>query len=192
MNPLVLDIKRACREHKREVPLKAFEKLRIVLSTRGLKALMAFRLCCYINRWSVGRGWAPIKWLTLTATETLGFIIRVLYGIQFHNQARIGEGLFIAHFGGITIGKCRIGKHCSIAHQVSIGSMNPKSSETGPIIGDYVWIGAHTKIVGDVVIESHSTIVSGSVVTADVKKNSLVMGNPARVICRNYDNRYLL
>jgi serine O-acetyltransferase len=192
MNPLVFDIKRACREHKREVPIKTFEKLRIVVSTRGLKALMAFRLCCYINRCCAGVSWAPIKWLTLAATETLGFLIRVLYGIQFHNQARIGEGLFIAHFGGISIGKCQIGKHCSIAHQVSIGSMNPKSSETGPIIGDHVWIGAHAKIVGDVVIDSHSTIVSGSVVTSDVKKNTLVMGNPARVIRWNYDNRYLL
>lgn len=192
MNPLVLDIKRAYRDHKRGVPLKAFEKLRIVLTTRGLKALMAFRLCCYINRRCAGGGWTPIKWLTLAATETLSFIVRMLYGIQFHNQARIGEGLYIAHFGGISIGKCRIGKHCSIAHQVLIGSMNPKTSDTGPIIGDHVWIGAHAKIMGDVVIESHSTIVSGSVVTSDVKKYTLVMGNPARVISRNYDNSYLL
>lgn len=189
---MVLDIKRSYREHKREVPLKASEKLKIVLTTRGLKALMVFRLCSYINRCCAGGCLAPIKWMALAVTEAMSFIIRVLYGIQFHNDARIGEGLYIAHFGGISIGKCRIGKNCSIAHQVSIGSMNPKPTETGPEIGDHVWIGAHAKIVGDVVVESHSTIVSGSVVTSDVKKNTLVMGNPARVISRNYDNRYLL
>ena len=45
-----------------------------------------------------------------------------------------------------------------------------------------VWIAAGTTIIGGVTIGENSVVAAGSVVTKDVPPNTLVGGNPARVI----------
>jgi acetyltransferase-like isoleucine patch superfamily enzyme len=45
-----------------------------------------------------------------------------------------------------------------------------------------VWIAAGAIIIGGVTIGEHSVVAAGSVVTKDVPANTLVGGNPARVI----------
>jgi serine acetyltransferase len=82
-----------------------------------------------------------------------------------------------------------LGSQCSIGQQTKIGSLTERQ---GPRIGSRVWIGAHSKIVGTVVIEDGATIGAGARVTADVSARTLVMGDPARAISRNYDNTSLL
>ncbi len=45
-----------------------------------------------------------------------------------------------------------------------------------------VWIGAGATIIGGVTVGENSVVAAGAVVTRDVPANSLVGGNPARVI----------
>jgi acetyltransferase-like isoleucine patch superfamily enzyme len=47
---------------------------------------------------------------------------------------------------------------------------------------DNVFIGAHSIIMGNVTIGPNAIVAAGSVVTKDVPPNSVVGGNPARVI----------
>lgn len=49
-------------------------------------------------------------------------------------------------------------------------------------IGRNVWIGAGATIIGGVTVGENSVVAAGSVVTKDVPPNTLVGGNPARVI----------
>lgn len=49
-------------------------------------------------------------------------------------------------------------------------------------IFDNVFIGAHSIVVGNVKIGPNAIIAAGSVVTKDVPANSIVGGNPAKVI----------
>jgi acetyltransferase-like isoleucine patch superfamily enzyme len=49
-------------------------------------------------------------------------------------------------------------------------------------IGRNVWIGAGTTIIGGVSVGENSVVAAGSVVTKDVPPDTLVGGNPARVI----------
>src|ERR1700742_5199013 len=52
-----------------------------------------------------------------------------------------------------------------------------------PIVSERtVWIGAGTTILGGVTVGENSVVAAGSVVTKDVPPNTLVGGNPARVI----------
>jgi len=56
------------------------------------------------------------------------------------------------------------------------------------IIEDVCWICADVTILQGVTIEQGSVIGAGSVVTKDISKYSVAVGNPARVIKkRNYD-----
>jgi acetyltransferase-like isoleucine patch superfamily enzyme len=45
-----------------------------------------------------------------------------------------------------------------------------------------VWIAAGATIIGGVTVGENSVVAAGSVVTKDVAPNTLVGGNPARVI----------
>ena len=49
-------------------------------------------------------------------------------------------------------------------------------------IGANVWIATGATVIGGVAIGEHSVVAAGSVVTRDVPANTLVGGNPARVI----------
>jgi acetyltransferase-like isoleucine patch superfamily enzyme len=49
-------------------------------------------------------------------------------------------------------------------------------------IGNGVWIAAGATVIGGVTIGENAVVAAGSVVTRDVPANTLVAGNPARVI----------
>jgi acetyltransferase-like isoleucine patch superfamily enzyme len=49
-------------------------------------------------------------------------------------------------------------------------------------IGDNVWIGARSIILKGVVIGENALVGAGSVVTHSVPPNTLVAGNPARIV----------
>jgi acetyltransferase-like isoleucine patch superfamily enzyme len=50
------------------------------------------------------------------------------------------------------------------------------------VIGRNVWIAAGATIIGGVTVGDDSVVAAGSVVTRDVPPDTLVGGNPARVI----------
>lgn len=122
----------------------------------------------------------------------LGFFYRVIvrhyqikYGYQINPDTAIGEGFYIGHFGHIIINKyATIGRNCNIAAGVTIGQQS-RGSRTGyPTIGDYVWMGTNCVIVGKITIGNNVLIAPGSYVNFDVPPNSIVMGNPGKIIPR--------
>lgn len=105
------------------------------------------------------------------------------YGFQIPVTTQIGEGFFIGHFGTIVINnKAKIGKNCNIAHGVTIGQVNTGKFKGSPTIEDKVWIGTGSVIVGNINIGSNVLIAPNSFVNSDVPANSLVIGNPAKII----------
>ena len=103
----------------------------------------------------------------------------------------IGKNVFInssCHFqdqGGIVIGD-----NVLIGHNVVIATLNHNlnpelraSLIPKPVkIGNGVWIGANATILPGVTVADGAVIGAGAVVTKDVKKNTVVAGNPAKVI----------
>ena len=103
----------------------------------------------------------------------------------------LGKNVFInscCHFqdqGGITIGN-----NVLIGHNVVIATLNHNQNPElrasiipKPVkIGNKVWIGSNATILPGVSISDGAIIAAGAVVTKDVKKNSIVGGNPAKLI----------
>lgn len=167
-------------------------KIRVIVFSYGLHAIAVYRFGYWINSLPVRPLLSPLKSIALIFCHCLNFVTRILYGIHIAPKASIGKGFYIGHFGGIFIGPCRIGRNCSIHQQVCIGQYAPHNQSDETWIGNNVWIGSHATISAGVRVEDNVTIAAGSVVKSDVKRGNLVMGDPARVISRNYNNKSLL
>ena len=105
-------------------------------------------------------------------------------GIQIPYQTKIGEGLMFAHWGTIVVNPAvQIGKNFQIAHGCLIG--NAKGKHKGvPIIGNNVQMKANSIIVGGVRVGDNVMIAPGAFVNFDVPDNSIVIGNPGKIITR--------
>ncbi len=111
------------------------------------------------------------------------YILRKAQKFQIYPETQIGEGFYLGHWGSLVINPDTIiGKNCNIAQGVTIGRQNRGKNEGSPVIGDEVWIGANAVIVGAVTIGSNVLIVPNSYVNFDVPPNSVVLGNPAKII----------
>ena len=87
-----------------------------------------------------------------------------------------------------------IGDNCTIFHQVTIGSNTLKDSKGcgAPIIGNNVYIGCGSKIIGNVKIGDNVRIGANCVVTKDVASNCTVVAAPPRIIVKeNNDNTFV-
>ncbi|REC48967.1 serine acetyltransferase [Chryseobacterium pennipullorum] len=108
---------------------------------------------------------------------------QIKYGFQIYPETQIGEGFYLGHWGSLVINpKTIIGKNCNIAQGVTIGQQNRGKNEGSPVIGDEVWIGTNAVIVGAVTIGNNVLVVPNSYVNFDVPSDSVVLGNPAKII----------
>jgi serine O-acetyltransferase len=155
----------------------------------GLHALLAYRLGRWLRRASSRYHLWPLLPFGWALYFVLRQLARTLFDIRLDLSADIGPGFYIGHFGAIRIRHCRIGANCSIGRLTNIA---PEGTGPGPVIGDRVWIGAHAQIVGAWRIGSGSTIAAGAIVRRDIPEGALCIGNPARVVIPNYDNRGIL
>jgi len=84
--------------------------------------------------------------------------------------------------------KVKIGKRCRISWDCVIMDRNYHGIGSDPetvepvIIDDDVWIGCRTIVLPGVHVGVNSIIAAGSVVTNNVSANSVVAGNPAKII----------
>lgn len=108
------------------------------------------------------------------------------YGLEISSAVTIGGGLYLGHAFNITINpNAVIGSNCNIHKGVTIGQENRGKRKGAPLIGDCVWIGVNSTIVGRVAIGDDVLIAPNSYVNCDVPAHSLVLGNPCRVIPRD-------
>lgn len=108
---------------------------------------------------------------------------RFRYGFEIDPKAQIGEGFYLTtHCGPVIIGPATIGRNCNIAHSVTIGRGITGARKGRPTIEDHVWIGTGSVIVGKINIGSNVLIAPNSFVNFDVPDNSLVIGNPGKII----------
>jgi serine O-acetyltransferase len=107
------------------------------------------------------------------------------YQYQIPLSTEIGGGLYIGHFGAIVVNsQARIGRNCNLAPGVTIGQANRGPRRGNPRIGDRVWIGTNAVIVGNVHVGNNVLIAPGAFVNFDVPDDSIVLGNPGRIIPR--------
>jgi len=111
----------------------------------------------------IGEGTKFINPRTTTIDETRPWMIKIGNGCCITSGVTI-----LTHDYGWSVLKAVYGEVIGSAKKVSIG--------------DYVYIGMHTTIVGGVTIGNNVIIGANSLVSRDIPDNVVVAGNPARVI----------
>lgn len=74
-----------------------------------------------------------------------------------------------------------IGDRLGVMHNVTIGS---NMREGAPVIGDDVFIGVNSTVLGAIRIGDRVRIAANTAVTTDVPSDSIVVGSPARIYPR--------
>lgn len=121
-----------------------------------------------------------------------GFMLIPPFYTTGGSEIRVGRNVFINQnctfydLGGLSIGDdVMIGPNVSLI--TSSHPLAPSERRDGVIarpivIEKNVWIAAGAIVIGGVTIGENSVVAAGAVVTRDVPRDSLVAGNPARVV----------
>ena len=106
-------------------------------------------------------------------------ITRLDYKCEISTSSRIGAGLYIGHPYCITINPAvTIGRNCNIHKGVTIGQENRGRRKGVPVIGDKVWMGVNSTIVGKITVGDDVLIAPNTYVNCDIPSHSVVFGNP--------------
>ena len=141
--------------------------------------LFLFRLVQAINKYTF------TKILFFPYLMWYRFSVEWILGIELPRKLTIGKGLSLYHGQALVVNKGTIiGEHCALRNSTTIGHKKLANGTFSrcPVIGNYVDIGANVCIIGDITIGDHVTIGAGTVVTKNIPANSVVVGNPARIL----------
>lgn len=116
----------------------------------------------------------------------VSFLRKVYKGVNnlyfFTSAKNIGGGLLFWHGFSTAINAISIGENCEIWQNVTIGKKSTDKIPDKPTIGDNVRICANSVVIGPIKIGNNVIIGAGTVVTKDIPDDSIVVGNPARIL----------
>lgn len=149
-------------------------KLRYLFGTPGFTMVYLIRKVS-LAKWKISKLFWMLLW----------HICKVQTGIQIHPSTKIGRGFRIVHFGTIVVNPGTvIGDNFNISQGTVIGYAAGKKPGN-PVIGNNVCMNANSIIVGGVTIGNNVLIAPGAFINFDVPDNSIVIGNPGKIIQRD-------
>jgi len=106
--------------------------------------------------------------------------------ISLGSNVSFGAFVHIWGEGGVTIGNnCMIASHSaitSVTHNPANELFRSENVMKPVVIGNNVWIGAHTVIFPGITIGDNTIIGAGSIVNRDVESNAVYAGVPAKLL----------
>ncbi len=120
----------------------------------------------------------------------------VLVFVKKKARFKIGSNSYITSDTHIEcMNNIEIGNGCAISwgvtiidddhHSINYEGNHQSKKNHSVILGDKVWVGCNVTILKGTEVGDNSIVAAGSVLTGSFPANSLVAGNPARVIKRN-------
>jgi serine O-acetyltransferase len=151
----------------------------------GLQAVAVYRL----GNWAL-RQPLVLRVLLDPLYAILNALVKILWGIEISRHARIGPGLYVGHFGGLTVSRFAvIGANCALSQQVTIGVGGESDRWGAPVIGDDVYVAPGARLFGAIRIGNNVKIGANAVVHRDIPDNAVVALDPGFKILSYRGNR---
>lgn len=163
--------------------------------SRWLNARWQLRKCDYVGPWTrvnghifvQNEGHIHIGERVLIFSHYAHSVLAALHGgtLEIGDRTFLNYGIDIAATKYVKIGSdCLIGTHVIILdndfHDVVERLKIPEAKPV--ILEDRVWIGNSVTILPGVIIGEGSIVGAGSVVVNSIPRNSIAVGNPARIV----------
>lgn len=141
-------------------------------------------LCVYrFGRWAIHRRNPAARLIAQKIYGAINVVVANITKVWIPPQVRIGEDFHIVHAeGSLSIHPdAVIGDRVGVMHNVTIGT----NMEGGaPIIGDDVFIGVNSAVLGPIRVGDRVRIGANTAVTTNVPADSVVIGSPAKIYRR--------
>lgn len=141
-------------------------------------------LCIYrYGRWAWLLPNPAARWVASKVYGLMRIFILNVTKVWIPPQVVIGKDFHIIHAeGSLSIHpEAVIGDRCGVMHNVTIGTnMGPGA----PVIGDDVFIGVNSTVLGRIRIGDRVRIGANTCVTTNVPSDSIAIGSPARIYPR--------
>jgi len=155
------------------------------LRSPGVQAVIVFRF----GQWLDSQA-SLLRLLLQPIYFVLNGLVKIIWGIELPRSATIGPGLYIGHFGGITIAPgVIIGRNCDISQHVTIGLSGQGEKAGVPTIGDDVYIAPGAQVFGKISVGSNVKIGANAVIYKDIPDNAIVVLDPGFKIVSYKGNR---
>ncbi len=169
-----------------EIICMPFETIRSDYARHGysLKNPAFISLCVYrFGRWALKHKTPAVRWVTCKVYGLINFFVANVTKVWIPPEVTIGHDFHIIHAeGSLSIHPdVIIGDRLGVMHNVTIGTnMRPGA----PIIGDDVFIGVNSTVLGAIKIGDRVRVAANTAVTTNVPSDSIVVGSPAKIYPR--------
>lgn len=142
-------------------------------------ALLTYRF----GRWTYNLRNPVVRFVFSKIYGILHTFVAGLTKIWIPPKTTIGDDFHIIHAeGSLSIHPDTIiGDRCGVMHNVTIGT---NMREGAPVIGDDVFIGVNSTVLGAIKIGDRVRIGANTAVSTDVPSDSTVIGSPAKIYPR--------
>ena len=149
------------------------------ISNPAFVALCAYRL----GRWGYERRNRLARAIALKLYGIVNVFVANITKVWIPPQVRLGDSFHIIHAeGSLSIHPDTIiGNRVGVMHNVTIGT---NMKDGAPIIGDDVFIGVNSTVLGRVKVGDRVRIAANTAVTTNVPPDSVVVGSPAKIYPR--------
>jgi serine O-acetyltransferase len=141
----------------------------------GFRFTVVMRWCTFLR----AQWWS--RWVIYHLIRCWHRRQQVKYSTYISFESKIGPGLYLGHLCCIVVNtRAVIGRDCTLSHGVTLGQTNQRSKTPGcPTVGDRVYLGCGSKILGGITLGDDSAVGPNSVVVKDVPPRAIVSGIPA-------------
>lgn len=135
------------------------------------------------GRWAMHRKNPVARWIANKVYGLLKVFVLNVTKIWIPPQVVLGKDFHIIHAeGSLSIhSDAVIGDRCGVMHNVTIGT---NMGDGAPLIGDDVFIGVNSTVLGNIRIGDRVHIGANTAVSTNVPSDSTVIGSPARIFPR--------
>ena len=162
--------------------LTFWEIINILMKSPAFFAILVYRFGFWCNYKILHKNNKIIRY-PLNFIYYIGLYLSViLFKIDIDGSSEIGEGLFLSNNGNIIMGVKKMGKGCTIQHNVTIGL---GIENEPPEIGNYLYVGSNSIIYGKIKIGHNVKLNPSTVLTKNIPGRCEISGNPARILSRD-------